>query len=57
MKKSNLRKEKRRLNMEALRLRMMNVARFGTFYQMQDVSGFSVPALDGSMKTVLRTVQ
>jgi len=58
----NLRKEERRLKMEALRLRMMNVVHVlaptrKTSYLVQDVSGFSMPTLDGSMKTVLRTVQ
>ena len=56
------RRLERKLKIETLRLMIINVVPVlapmkTTFYQVQDASGCSVPALGGSMKTVSRTVK
>ena len=62
VKKPNLIEVERRAVMKSLILTMMNVVHVlarmrKMFYLVRDTSGFSVPALDGSMKTVWRIVQ
>ena len=62
VKKPNLTKVERTAVMKSLILTMMNVVHVlapmrNTYYLVWDVSGFSVPALDGSTKTVWRIVQ
>lgn len=62
VKKPNLIEVERRAVMKSLILTMMNVVHVlactrKTFYLVWDASSFSVPALDGSTKTVWRIVQ
>ena len=62
MEKSNLVKVERRAVIRSLILMMMNVVHIFaptrmTFYLVLDVCGFSVPALNGSTKTVWRIVK
>ena len=62
VKKPNLIELERRAVMKSLILTMMNIVHVlarmrKTFYLVWDASGSSVPALDGSTKTVWRIVQ
>ena len=62
VKKPNVTKVERRAMMKSLILIIINFVHVlapmrNTYYLVWDVSGFSMPALDGSTKTVWRIVQ